>query len=45
MTYVKPEIEVLGDAARVIQGSKQGIAEPSPNQLQPAFVLDSELDD
>src|SRR5258708_34110123 len=45
MTYVKPEIEVLGDAGRVIQGSKRTNSEPVPNQFQPAIVLDSALDD
>ncbi len=44
MTYRKPEIEVLGEALRVIQAGKAGsllennFTEPSP--VPPAYELD-----
>jgi hypothetical protein len=44
MTYIKPEIAVLGDATDVICGKLTGY-EPLPNQLKPNIVADSELDD
>lgn len=39
MTYTKPEVTLLGDAACLIQGSKIGSLEPgAPNQLGLAYV-------
>jgi hypothetical protein len=43
MTYIKPEIAVLGDATDAIRGKLTG-QEPFPNQLNPNIVPDSELD-
>ena len=43
MTYEKPEISVLGDATRLIQGSRTGASEPSQGDLQ--GNPDCELDD
>ena len=40
--YCKPELTVVGDAARVIQGSKIGPGDGNGDQLA---VLDCELDD
>jgi hypothetical protein len=42
MTYSKPEITSLGDAARLIQGSRQNSGEISDGLQQ---VGDCELDD
>ena len=45
MTYTKPELVVLGDATRIIQGGQKGLGSESitpKTQLQPAY---SELDD
>jgi hypothetical protein len=44
MTYVKPEIAVLGDATDAIRGRQTGNEAP-PNQLLPTIVSDCELDD
>ncbi len=44
MTYTKPEIAVLGDAARLIQGSK-GIGADSGSLAVLKGSADSELDD
>jgi hypothetical protein len=41
MTYQKPELTVLGEAARLIQGSKSG----GTDHPDPQTVLDCELDD
>lgn len=46
MTYTKPEVTVLGDAVRVIQGVKGVNASPDPDEgfaptlIQPAYELD-----
>jgi len=41
MTYNKPEIAVLGDASRVIQGTKQGLpVEPNQSAHNSSFELD-----
>jgi len=44
MTYIKPDIAVLGDATDAIRGKQMGY-EGQPNQLLPNIVADSELDD
>lgn len=44
MTYSKPEIAVLGDAARIIQGSKSGSGDPGGVEAQ-IGASDCELDD
>lgn len=41
MTYSKPELTLLGDAALVIQGSKLG----GSDNPDPQGALDCELDD
>lgn len=45
VNYTKPEIVILGDATRLIRGRKQAGVDPSPQQAQPEYVLDSELDE
>jgi hypothetical protein len=41
MNYSKPEIEVLGDADRLIQGNKTQISEDGDDsRVQPAFELE-----
>jgi hypothetical protein len=42
MTYSKPEVAVLGEAASLIQGSKAGSGDPGG---LPIGVTDCELDD
>jgi hypothetical protein len=42
MNYSKPEVAVLGDAARTIQGTKQNIGD---SLVQPVHPADCELDD
>jgi hypothetical protein len=44
MTYTKPEVAVLGDAVRLIQGSK-GIGADSGSLVVQRGKPDSELDD
>lgn len=41
MTYQKPELTVLGEADRMIQGNKSG----GTDHPDPQNVLDCELDD
>lgn len=43
MTYSKPEVAVLGEAAVLIEGSRIGSAEQP--DLKPKFVSDCEFDD
>ncbi len=42
MTYSKPEVTILGEASRVIQGNKSlsGIDSVQPFNTQPAYELD-----
>ena len=44
MTYTKPEIEVVGDAARVIQGGKHNSTDGA-SLLDNGPIADCELDD
>lgn len=43
MEYKKPEIALLGDASLLIEGSKQGVADP-PTQEE-ITLQDCEMDD
>lgn len=42
MEYTKPEVALLGDAALLIQGSKNGVADPDGGEIG---LLDCEMED